>query len=229
MQRIRIWDWPTRLVHWLIVALVLFSWGSAKYGHMDLHRYSGYTLLGLLLFRLYWGVFGGHTSRFASFVKGPRAVLHYLKSQRDSGSTSFSDPIAQSRETTAFSVGHNPLGALSVVVLLLLLLAQVFLGLFAVDVDGLESGPLSYLVSFDTGRAVAEIHGIVFNVLLGFIGLHLAAVLFYQWVKRDNLMVPMITGGKLAPPDTDHNDVSTSLLHVAVGIVIASAIVWLIV
>src|SRR5262249_5537036 len=124
MQRILIWDWPTRLVHWLLVALVFFSWGAAEYQHMDLHRYSGYTILGLLVFRLYWGIAGSETARFANFVKGPRAVADYLRSKTK-------------------SIGHNPLGALSVVALLTLLVAQVALGLFSVDVDGLESGPLS--------------------------------------------------------------------------------------
>ena len=75
--------------------------------------------------------------------------------------------------------GHNPLGALSVLALLGLLLAQIVLGLFAVDVDGIESGPLSTYVSFDTGRVAAEWHEAVFDVLLWLIGLHVAAVLFY--------------------------------------------------
>jgi cytochrome b len=211
IHRIHVWDWPTRLVHWLLVALVFFSWGSAEYHHMDLHRYSGYTVLGLLVFRLYWGIFGSDTARFANFVKGPRAIANYLRS------------------STAHFVGHNPLGALSVVALLALLLTQVAFGLFAVDTDGLESGPLSYLVSFDAGRIAAKVHGGVFNVLLGLIVLHIVAILFYLIFKRNNLVAPMITGRKSLATDAPSVAMKPSLLRVAVGVVLAAAIVWTIV
>src|ERR1700726_3554826 len=134
--RVRVWDGFTRLVHWLLVVLMGVSWWTAGHHHMDYHRYSGYALLGVLSFRLYWGVFGSTTARFAHFVKGPRSIWRYLRSK--------------ARHVTP---GHNPLGALSVLALLGLLLAQVTLGLFSVDVDGIESGPLSHWVSFETGRA----------------------------------------------------------------------------
>jgi cytochrome b len=209
MQRIRIWDWPTRLVHWLLVALVFFSWGSAKYQHMDLHRYSGYTVLGLLMFRLYWGFVGSDTARFSRFIKGPSSVLAYLRAP-------------------STIIGHNPLGALSVMVLLALLIAQVTLGLFAVDIDGLESGPLSYLVSFETGRASAKLHANVFNFLLGFIALHVAAIFYYLLVRRDNLIGPMVTGNKLVPESAQATAVSTPLLRFLIGVAIAGGLVWLI-
>lgn len=212
MKKIRIWDWPTRLIHWLLVALVFFSWGSAEYGHLDLHRYSGYTILGLLVFRLYWGFVGSDTARFFVFVKGPSGIAKYLRSPR-------ADSV----------VGHNPLGALSVLALLMLLIAQVTLGLFAVDIDGLESGPLSHLVSFDGGRACAEAHEIVFNVLLGFIALHVAAILFYAIARRVNLVTPMLTGKTIASDDVQAGNVSAPLTRVVVGIAIAAAIVWAIV
>src|SRR5690606_29790634 len=93
---------------------------------------------------------------------------------------------------------HNPLGAVSVVVLLLLMLTQVVIGLFVTDVDGLDSGPLSYMVSFDTSRELASWHGTIFNVLLGFIGLHIAAVLFYLIARRQNLIKAMVTGKQRA-------------------------------
>src|SRR5690606_5783275 len=136
--RVRIWDVPTRLVHWLIVASVATSWWTAERGDLELHRYSGYLLLGLLLFRIYWGFAGSSSARFAHFVIGPRAILKYL------------------RGGWAASLGHNPLGALSVIALLLLLLTYITLCLFAVDVDGLESGSLSHYVSFEVGRACAK-------------------------------------------------------------------------
>jgi len=209
MKQIRIWDVPTRLVHWSLVALVALSWWSAENGVMDWHRYSGYAILGLVVFRLYWGIFGSTTARFAQFVKGPRAVIDYLR-----GSTK--------------AVGHNPLGALSVVVILILLMTQVGLGLFAVDIDGLESGPLSRFVSFDAGRELAESHELVFNILMVFIVLHVAAILFYLLVKRDNLIGAMFNGRKDVPADIAAPTVEAAPLRVFVGIVIAAAVVWLI-
>jgi cytochrome b len=125
MIRVPVWDVPTRLIHWLIVALVAASWWTGENGHMDWHRYSGYGLLGLVVFRVYWGIAGASTARFRQFVRGPRVIASYLRGRWET------------------LPGHNPLGAISAVVLLALLLAQIVLGLFAVDVDGIESGPLS--------------------------------------------------------------------------------------
>jgi len=227
--RIRIWDWPTRLIHWLLVALVFFSWGSAEYGHLDLHRYSGYTVLGLLAFRLYWGFFGSATARFANFVKGPGAVLDYIREQRASNPRALSEPRAYSLQPGASAPGHNPLGGWSVVALFALLITQVALGLFAVDIDGLESGPLSYLVSFDMGRACAKTHRFVFNTLLVLVALHIAAILFYLVLRRDNLILPMITGKKSVPTSDAQVDAAAPFLRVALGLIIAAAVVWAIV
>ena len=94
--RIRVWDVPTRLVHWLVVLLVVFSWWTARSSRMEWHRWSGYTLLGLVIFRLYWGLAGSATAKFREFVSGPRVIASYLKG----GWTEVP--------------GHNPLGALSV-------------------------------------------------------------------------------------------------------------------
>jgi cytochrome b len=168
------WDGPTRWVHWSIAGLFVFSWWSARHHRLPYHRLSGYALLSLLLFRLYWGVVGSATSRFAHFVRGPRIVWRYLR-----GTYAPAGP------------GHNPLGALSVIALLGLLFSQVVLGLLSVDVDGLESGPLARLVSFDTGRACASAHGWVFNALLALVGLHLAAVIYHQFIRHQNLIGPM--------------------------------------
>ncbi len=223
----KIWDWPTRLVHWLLVALVAFSWWSAENHEMEYHRYSGYALLGVVVFRVYWGFVGSATARFTQFVKGPRAVFSYLRSLR--ASRFDSEPSAYSPQPTAFRIGHNPLGALSVLALLVLLLTQVGLGLFAVDIDGIESGPLSHLVSFETGRILASRHEAVFNILLAFIVLHVAAILFYLIVKRDNLIRPMIVGKKLLPLDVQPVAVSAPLSQVAIGVALATAVVWIIV
>jgi len=169
-----IWDLPTRLFHWLLAALVAFSWWSHE-DHLDWHRVSGIGIAGLLVFRLWWGVAGSSTARFTSFLKGPRGVIAYLKGG------------------AAGAPGHNPLGGWSVAAMLLALIAQVGLGLFSVDEDGFESGPLAKYVSFDTGRAAAGAHEIVFTILLGLIVLHLLAIGWYA-ARKQNLVGPMITG-----------------------------------
>jgi len=176
----RIWDAPVRLFHWLLVALLCFSWWSGKQHEMDWHRRSGYCILALLIFRIYWGFVGGRTARFAQFIRGPRAALAYARSLV--------------RGTYIAEPGHNPLGGWSVVLMLATLMTMVVAGLFSVDVDGLESGPLADYVSFDQGRVAAHIHGFVFNLLLALIATHLVAILFYLVRLRHNLIGPMITG-----------------------------------
>lgn len=186
---IRIWDLPTRLVHWMLAALVGLSWFTGKSGAMAWHRWSGYAVLTLVLFRIYWGFVGSSTARFSHFLRGPGVVWSHAKTlfKRLSGRT----------------VGHNPLGGWSIMVMLLLLLLQTGLGLFAVDVDGIESGPLADLVSFDEGRRIALWHGKVVDILLFFIALHLSAVVYHGFYKRENLVIAMLTGNKSLPPSTE--------------------------
>lgn len=178
MKRIAIWDLPTRVFHWLIVLLVPALWWTAEEEMMDVHMLLGQTMLGLILFRIFWGLLGSSTARFSGFVRGPRAILAYLGGRAKAG------------------VGHSPIGALSVMAMLGALAVQVGLGLFASEDDGLYQGPLSHFVSYDTAEEIAEIHEAWFNVILALIGLHLAAILFYLLVKRDNLVGPMVTGGR---------------------------------
>lgn len=180
MTRVRVWDLPTRIFHWALVLAIAFAWGATRWHNYAAHRAAGYTILGLLVFRIIWGFVGSDTSRFTNFVKGPAAAWRYARSL----------PARVSDE----AYGHNPLGAWSVVLMLLALVAQVGLGLFTVDTDGLESGPLSDYVDFDTGRLAAHWHHRMFNVVLALIVLHVAAVLFYAIWKRRNLVKPMITG-----------------------------------
>lgn len=184
-ERVRIWDLPVRVFHWLLVALIAFSWWSAEQHEMEWHRWSGYGILGLIVFRVFWGFAGSRTARFSQFVRGPGKVLAYTGA------------LAKRPHTQAD--GHNPLGGWSVIALLLTIAAMVTAGLFAVDVDGLESGPLADYISFDQGRAAAEFHELVFNVLTALIALHVAAIVFYLIWHRQNLIGAMITGrGRLS-------------------------------
>ena len=158
----------------MLAALILFSWWSAENHHTDWHIWSGISILTLLIFRLLWGVVGSSTARFATFVRGPRAVLAYLRGGWR-------------------GIGHNPLGALSVLALLGLVAVQTGLGLIASDEDGLMEGPLAGLVSLDASGSARDLHEDLFNVLLAFIALHVAAVIYYKFRGR-GLLKPMITG-----------------------------------
>jgi cytochrome b len=181
------WDLPVRLFHWLIVLLIGFSWWSAEQRLLDWHRYSGYAVLTLILFRLAWGFGGSATARFSNFVRGPSEVGRYMRR----------DMFSRAKPVT---IGHNPVGGWSVVAMLVAMLVQTLFGLVAVDVDGIESGPLSAWVNFETGRLASNLHGIVFNILLALIGLHVVAILFYLLRKRANLVRPMWFGqGRGAP------------------------------
>lgn len=184
----KIWDLPTRLSHWLLAMLFAGAWWTADNGAMLWHRYIGYAMAGLLVFRVLWGFVGSTTARFRHFVRGPRAVLAYLRE-------------LLRRERTTAPAGHNPLGALSTLALLSLLVGQVGLGLFAVDVDGVEAGPLSFYLSFDAGRDAAIWHERIFDLLLVLVGLHIAAVLFYWLGRGQNLIGRMIHGRGIQQPD----------------------------
>lgn len=179
---IKLWDLPIRLVHWSFVVLLPWLWWTAKNGDMDTHLKLGTAMLTLVVFRILWGLFGSSTARFGSFVRGPVTVARYLRGLFGKEG----EPI----------VGHNPLGALSVIALLLLLAAQVGFGLVAQDTDGLYSGPLNYLVDYDTAEAARDWHELGFNVILAVVAVHVFAIVFYLAVKRDNLVGPMITGRK---------------------------------
>lgn len=202
--KVRVWDLPTRLFHWVLVALIALSWWTAETSRDDLHIWSGSAVLALILFRLLWGLFGSSTARFSSFVRGPRAVAGYLRGRWH-------------------GIGHNPLGALSVVALLLLVAVQVAFGLFASDEDGLVQGPLAHLVSADSSGAATDLHDTMFDVLLIFIAVHVAAILYYR-LRGKKLLGPMITGRAEIEPGVEPMRpgkawVAVLCLLVAIGIV----------
>ena len=175
MPKQRVWDLPVRLTHWLLAALIAFSWWSVKYHHTDWHIWSGFAILTLLLFRLMWGVVGSSTARFANFVRGPRQLVRYLRGDWR-------------------GLGHTPLGALSILALYFVTLSQVLLGLFNEDDDGLFAGPLANHLSPDTTDKIRDLHETNFYILLGLIGLHIAAIIYFRVVRGKKLTKPMITG-----------------------------------
>ena len=183
MSKILVWDLPLRLFHWLLVLLVVVSVTSAQIGGnaMQVHLLSGYTVLTLVLFRILWGFAGSTHARFASFVRGPAAAIAYLRALRSDHATRH--------------LGHNPAGGWSVILMLAVLLVQAGTGLFAND-DIATEGPLAKLVSKAVSDRITGIHHLNFKLLSVLIGLHLAAVAFYLFRKREDLVKPMLTGFK---------------------------------
>ncbi|THD78850.1 MAG: Ni/Fe-hydrogenase 1 b-type cytochrome subunit [Phenylobacterium sp.] len=208
--RARLWDAPTRLVHWALVVLIGFAWWSAEAGKLEWHRWAGYAVLGLLVFRLIWGFAGSASARFASFVRGPAATFAYARTLPSRGRTDLP--------------GHNPLGGWSVLAILGVLIAQVVTGLFATDIDQLDSGPLSDRVSFELSRLFSKWHHWSFQALEVLVALHLAAVVFYLAYKRANLIAAMITGRQQFAEDPKL--AFAPLWRTALVAVVAAAVAW---
>ncbi|MBF0137411.1 MAG: cytochrome b/b6 domain-containing protein [Magnetococcus sp. DMHC-1] len=209
------WDLPTRLCHWLLVILVLDAWISHQFGDLRLrwHIWNGYAILTLLLFRMGWGFVGSSTARFATFLTGWSTVSNYLRSLL--------------RGEAPYFLGHNPAGGWSVAGLLTLLMFQGTFGLFASD-DLMASGPLHHLLDEATAGRLTTLHSIGFWMLSGMIILHLGGVFFHLLRKKDNLILPMLTGVKAlekVPPGASAQMQSPWL---ALPVLVASILfVWL--
>ena len=182
MKRHFVWDLPTRVFHWTLVVLVGVSFTTGLMGGfniMDYHMLSGYGILSLVIFRILWGVIGNDQARFSSFVKGPKTTIAYAKQ------------LLKKHQQP--STGHNPLGALSVLAMLAVLLIQAGSGLFAND-DILLEGPLAHLVSDRTSSQLTSIHETVPWIIAGLVILHLAALAYHVIIRGENLLLPMLTG-----------------------------------
>lgn len=184
---IRIWDIPVRLFHWLLVLAVIGLFVTGKLGGnwMEYHQKLGAFVLGLVIFRVIWGVVGGFHARFANFVRGPSTVLAYMKRLVGKGDNKAAPTYP----------GHNPMGALSVVGLLAVLGFQAMSGLFADD-DILSSGPYAASVSKGVSDLLTKLHKLNSDLILILVGVHIAAIVFYFFVKKENLVKAMFTGRK---------------------------------
>jgi cytochrome b len=178
-RQIAVWDLPVRIFHWALVLLVILQVATAQIGGnaMEYHALGGYAILTLVLFRVVWGFVGGRHARFADFLHGPGVVWRYLRGH------------------ASRTPGHNPLGGWSVVLMLISLLTQAATGLFAND-DIMMEGPLAKHVSEDASAVATLIHDVNAGVLLTLIAVHVLAVLFYLFGRKQNLIVPMFTGRK---------------------------------
>lgn len=211
----KVWDLPVRVMHWGLVLAVGGAWLTRELegDWFAWHVRCGYAVLLLAATRIVWGFVGTRHARFGDFVRGPRAVLRYLRG----GAGEAGQRIA----------GHNPLGALMVLALLLMLLTQATLGLFAND-KIMSTGPLFGYVTGETSDRLTSLHEKLFDVIVAAIAVHVAAALFYLGVRRENLILPMITGrkpGDLLPPGA--SDIGSSRTLLAVGIAAAlGALLW---
>ncbi|WP_379551188.1 cytochrome b/b6 domain-containing protein [Qipengyuania sp. DGS5-3] len=211
-KTITVWAWPVRLSHWSFAFLVPMMWYTAENSLWWWHTRLGMVLFGVLLFRISWGFAGSGTARFAQFVRGPSAVIAYLRGKYDEG------------------IGHSPLGALGVVALLGAMSLQVGMGLFAGDPFDGATGPLNGLVGVMTADMLTDWHETFLWVVLGLVALHLSAIAFYDVIKHSNLIEPMITGQRDVAPSVAEDIEHGSRARPFIVLIICAAItvwVWL--
>ena len=209
MKRIRLWDLPTRIFHWTLLAMVLAAFVSAQIGGnaMNWHGRFGIVVIGLLAFRLVWGFLGSTYARFTSFVRGPQTILRYLKGQWH-------------------GVGHNPMGALSVLGLLTILLVQGVTGLLSND-DIAFRGPYADAVSNNLSTLITGLHKTNFLLLLFLIVTHLGAIVFYARVKKENLVKPMVLGYKDVEDEKTPDASGGGWAALVVALLFAFAAMWI--
>lgn len=169
-----VWDAPVRVFHWLMVVSFAGAYLTAESERWRLmHVTLGYTMAGLVAFRIVWGIVGTTHARFADFVRGPAAVVRYVRHL-----------IGRRPDHYA---GHNPAGALAIVALLALTLVVAATGWAIFNDAG--------------GEWLEEAHEVAANVMLTIVGVHIAGVLLGTWLHHDNLIGAMISGRKPGRPE----------------------------
>lgn len=209
-----IWDLPLRIFHWSFAATILASWYTAEQGDnlIEIHMQLGFVALALIVFRVLWGLIGPKHARFSQFIPSPKMLVSYL------------------RDSKTKTPGHNPLGALMVVLMILLISLQAISGLFIND-DVYSSGPYYGSISNELEKIMRFLHHNTFDFMIAAIALHLAAITFYWRVKKENLVLPMITGKKTAEQvkSSDAIPHSKILLGFIIAIGCAAFVYWLVV
>jgi cytochrome b len=219
-RSVPVWDAPTRLFHWLLAVLVCAGWATGQLGILDVHMRIGESILALVIFRIAWGLAGSRHSRFRDFVVGPRAIRAHMREmllvlRRGPGGTS-----------SAGKTGHSALGGWMILTMLLVFLAQAGAGLFASD-EIMIDGPLNHLAGSAAAKLLTSIHWYGSRLILVLVLAHVAAALFYLLRKRENLILPLITGRKSVPEsaaatDTRHASPWLALVLLALSV----ALVW---
>lgn len=218
-RRLFVWDAPTRIFHWLIVAAVIVGWATGEADTafwFEVHLISGYTLMAALVFRVIWGFAGSRHALFSDFLRGWGAVGDYT--------------AKLARFKPPHFTGHNPLGGWMVILLLLALTGMVVTGLFGGEAHEDEVGPLAYMVAPALAEELVEVHEIIFNVLLVLVAIHIAGVIADTVLTRDNLVHAMITGYKRVPAGSTEADAApVSAARTAVVLIVAIAVTWVVV
>lgn len=216
-NKLLVWDLPVRLFHWLLVIALVAAWytSDGEKGLIDIHLKIGYFILGLITFRVTWGIIGTKYAKFSQFLPSKSKIINYVeKSKQDKSYT---------------TLGHNPLGGLMVVFMLTLLLSQAISGLFMND-DIFTTGPYYGSVSSSVQKFMSTIHRNGFDVIIVVSLLHIGAIFYYLLSKKINLIKPMITGYKFSK-DEKSSGINSSklLLAVIVIVVVAVFLYWLVV
>jgi len=211
-----IWDLPLRIFHWSFALTILACWyTSEQEGDLvDLHMQLGFVSIALILFRILWGIIGPKHARFSQFIPSPKTLINYLHPEKESKPTA----------------GHNPLGALMVVLMIILITLQAVSGLFIND-DIFSSGPYYGSIADDLEKVMFFLHHNTFDFMIAAIVLHLCAVIYYWWVKKENLVLPMITGKKSVKQVTPADAIPHSKLILAciIAICCIGFVYWLVV
>ncbi|MEI6893095.1 MAG: cytochrome b/b6 domain-containing protein [Colwellia sp.] len=211
-----IWDLPLRIFHWSFAFTILGCWYTAenKEDHIELHLQLGFIALGLIIFRVIWGFIGPKHARFSQFIPSVSTLYAYIKK-------------SDKHKTTP---GHNPLGALMVILMILLISVQATSGLFIND-DIFSSGPYYGSISNSLEKIMSFLHHNTFDFMIAAIILHVSAISFYWCVKKDNLVLPMITGSKTSDQvkSTDAIPHSKLILAVILAALCVGFVYWLVI
>jgi cytochrome b len=216
---VKVWDWPTRAFHWMLVFGVLNAWLSFKFADtvgdptLRWHRWNGYAILVLVVFRVIWGFAGSSTARFSAFITWPWNAMFYGVDLLKGRNRPF--------------LGHNPLGSWMIVALLLAVFVQATLGLFSLEHNELVAGPLKRLVAHETSEKITKWHVFGINVILGLVVFHVTANVLYGAIKKDPLIKAMITGKKPISTyeDQQEADIPQNVILRAFGCFLASIVV----
>lgn len=211
-----VWDLPVRIFHWTLVVAFIAAFVTDRLGvaYFKYHVWCGYTVLVLVAFRIIWGFVGTRHARFCNFVRGPAAIWHYLRGK-------------ELRGREGHFAGHNPLGALMVLALLIGLLLQAVTGLFSND-EIFNVGPLYGYIDNELSLRLTSLHRQLFYWIAGAIGVHILAVLAHRIFKKENLVKAMFTGRKTAVAQHEAIETSHTLLAAVFVIVLSSALTWLV-
>lgn len=207
---LRVWDLPVRVFHWSLVVLVVSLFVTGKLGGnwLEWHRRAGFSVIGLVLFRVLWGFVGSYHARFANFLRGPKVVIAYAKAMIDGNAPKY--------------IGHNPIGAVSALTMLIVLLMQAVLGLFSND-DIMLEGPYARFISKELSDQLTALHKINADIILILVGTHLVAIAFAYFYRKENLVLAMVSGNKwMAERETVENGQPPAWLAWVVGVCVAS-------